>query len=93
MKDTVGALSIYDEMPDYPNLTHAQAKAHPAPHGNGVTLDGMTEFFPGINCIECAKFVGRDGVMEITYFEMSNEIASIEGTCGRCLIPTTGHES
>jgi hypothetical protein len=45
-------------------------------HGSGV---------PGINCLDCGRFVGRDGHIFIEYFEMSGEGASVEGRCRRCL--------
>lgn len=50
----------------------------------GFMADGMSPFVPGINCWTCGRFVGRDGWIEITHFEMSNEVASVEGQCGRC---------
>lgn len=42
-------------------------------------------FIPGVNCCECGRFVGRDGEIHVETFEMSNEIASLDGTCRRCL--------
>lgn len=42
-------------------------------------------FIPGVNCWTCGRFVGRDGSIEITHFEMSNTIASVEGECAQCL--------
>ena len=51
---------------------------------SGVCEDDRP-FVPGINCMECGRFVGRDGAIEITHFEMSSEVASVEGTCGRCI--------
>lgn len=36
-----------------------------------------------VNCLTCGRFVPRDD-WEITHFEMSMEIASIEGQCTRC---------
>ena len=42
-------------------------------------------YLPGVNCCECGRFVGRDGCIEIETFEMSNTIASVDGTCARCL--------
>jgi hypothetical protein len=51
----------------------------------GLMDDGMTAYVPGINCILCGRFVGRDGSIEIDYREMSSEVSSIEGECGACL--------
>lgn len=51
----------------------------------GYTDDGLSEFWPGVNCIECGCFVGRDGQISIEHFEMSMEVASVDGTCARCL--------
>lgn len=51
----------------------------------GLMDDEMTPFIPGINCYECGRFVGRDGHIGVGYFEMSNEVAYVEGECGRCL--------
>lgn len=51
---------------------------------SGFCADG-TDFVPGINCLECGRFVGRDGSIEIECFEMSFTVASVEGTCARCL--------
>jgi hypothetical protein len=42
-------------------------------------------YVPGVNCMECGLFVGRDGSIEVDHFEMSSEIASVEGTCAQCL--------
>lgn len=50
----------------------------------GLMDDGMTVYVPGVNCLNCGKFVGRDGWISIEYFEMSNEVASIEGECATC---------
>lgn len=43
------------------------------------------EFIPGVNCVDCGRFVGTDGSTMATCFEMSNEIAYVEGVCARCL--------
>lgn len=51
---------------------------------NGEDLNGRP-YVAGIPCCECGKFVGRDGVIHIETFEMSNVVASVDGTCGRCL--------
>ena len=51
----------------------------------GLMNDGMTPFVPGVNCLDCGRFVGRDGSIEIGHFEMSNEVAYVEGWCARCL--------
>lgn len=51
---------------------------------SGVCDDGNA-YVPGVSCLRCGKFVGRDGYIGIEHFEMSNEIASVEGECARCL--------
>lgn len=51
----------------------------------GTCDDGMTPYVPGIPCGECGRFVGRDGYIGINHFEMSSEVASVEGECARCL--------
>jgi hypothetical protein len=38
-----------------------------------------------VNCIHCGRFIGRDGAIYIETWEMSSEIASMDGECGRCL--------
>jgi hypothetical protein len=53
--------------------------------GAGLMHDGMTPYVPGTNCLDCGRFVGRDGYIGIGHFEMSNEIAWVEGQCARCL--------
>jgi hypothetical protein len=52
---------------------------------SGICDDGISAFVPGVNCLDCGRFVGRDGYIGIEYFEMSNEVASVEGQCRRCL--------
>lgn len=52
---------------------------------SGLCDDGMTPFVPGINCIDCGRFVGRDGYIGIEHFEMSSVVASVEGQCRRCI--------
>lgn len=52
---------------------------------SGLMDDEERPFVPGINCLTCGRFVGRDGWIGIDYFEMSSEIASVEGECRRCL--------
>lgn len=47
--------------------------------------DGIGRFIPGVNCMDCGRFVGRDGYIGIDYYEMSSTIAGIEGQCRRCL--------
>jgi hypothetical protein len=69
----------------FPDLTPEEARTRPSESGYGVTLDGWSAYFPGIPCLECGRFVGRDGSIEIDHFEMSSEISSVEGTCRRCL--------
>jgi hypothetical protein len=74
--------------PDCPyraDLTPEQARETPSESGYGVTLDGWTAYWPGVQCMECCRFVGRDGRFEIDRFEMSSAIASVEATCGRCM--------
>jgi hypothetical protein len=43
------------------------------------------EWVPCVNCIHCGKFVGRDGYIHIEHFEMSSEVASVDGECRECL--------
>ena len=45
--------------------------------------NGYSPYWPGIPCCSCGKFVGRDGHIEVEYFEMSDEIASV----GQRLLP------
>lgn len=52
--------------------------------GYGLMDDEMTPYMPGINCLECGRFVGRDGHISVTHFEMSSEIAYVEGECASC---------
>jgi hypothetical protein len=54
-------------------------------HASGVTDDGFMPYFPGVNCIHCGRFIGRDGAIYIETWEMSDVIASMDGECGRCL--------
>jgi hypothetical protein len=61
------------------------AKTYPSESGHGWCLNMMQPWFPRITCCKCGKFVGRDGVIEVEHFEMSSEIASVDGTCARCL--------
>lgn len=51
----------------------------------GLMDDEMTPYIPGVNCIECGRFVGRDGSIEVEHFEMSSEVASVAGECVTCL--------
>lgn len=51
----------------------------------GVMDDGMTVYTPGVNCIHCGRFVGRDGSLSYEHFEMSSRIASLDGECRRCI--------
>ncbi len=57
----------------------------PSISGFGWTNDGMYPFFPAMPCYTCGKFVGRDGWFGVETFEMSNEIASADGQCAKCL--------
>jgi hypothetical protein len=50
----------------------------------GYCDDHETEYVPGVNCLDCGKFVGRDGHIEIATFESSSVVAYVEGTCGKC---------
>lgn len=68
-----------------PDLTLEQARSTPSESGHGWTLDGMQPFFPAVPCLHCGRFVGRDGHFNIEHFEMSTEIASLDGECRRCL--------
>jgi hypothetical protein len=47
--------------------------------------NGITVFTPGVNCITCGRFIGRDGALYYEYFEMSDELAGLDGYCGRCI--------
>lgn len=66
------------------SATYPQA-THPSSSGYGWTNDGWSPFWPGVNCIKCGRFVGRDGSISVEHFEMSFEVASVEGECARCL--------
>jgi hypothetical protein len=57
----------------------------PSESGYGWCDDGWTPFWPRTPCLECGRFVGRNGHFSVEHFEMSSEIASVEATCGRCL--------
>lgn len=52
---------------------------------SGLMDDEMYPFVSGVNCLTCGRFVGRDGHIGIGYFEMSSEVAYVEGECRRCL--------
>lgn len=54
--------------------------AHP-----DLMSDGMTKYISGVNCIDCGRFVGRDGSISVEHFEMSSEISSVDGQCRRCI--------
>lgn len=51
---------------------------------SGYTDRGLP-FVSGINCSDCGRFVGRDGSIVVEHFEMSSTVASVEGTCAKCL--------
>ena len=51
----------------------------------GECSDGVSRYVPAVNCLRCGRYVGRDGSIEIETFEMSNEVASVSGTCARCV--------
>lgn len=50
----------------------------------GYTDDGMYPFFPGTPCLHCGRFVGRDGIFNVEYFEMSNQLASMDAEHREC---------
>jgi hypothetical protein len=58
----------------------------------GLCDDGETPYVPGVNCMGCGKFVGRDGRIEIAHREMSGAVASVEGTCGACMMKASAAE-
>lgn len=66
-------------------LTPEQAKNEDSASGHGLMLSGLSPYFPGISCVKCGKFVGRDGHMDVEYWENSFEVASVDGTCLKCL--------
>jgi hypothetical protein len=39
----------------------------------------------GVQCVNCHRRVGRDGVVNVETFEMSNVVAGCDGICGPCL--------
>jgi hypothetical protein len=47
--------------------------------------DSFMPYVPGVNCNACGRFVGRDGHIGVETFEMSSVVASVDGTCARCL--------
>ena len=51
----------------------------------GTCSDGISWYVPGVNCMTCGRFVGRDGDISIGTFEMSETVAWVEGECRRCL--------
>jgi hypothetical protein len=52
---------------------------------NGLMDDELHAYVPGINCLDCGRFVGRDGYIGIEHYEMSSQVASVEGQCRRCI--------
>lgn len=56
-----------------------------SPSGYGWTTDELSPFFPGTPCVHCGKFVGRDGIFNVEYWEMTNEIASMDAEHHECL--------
>lgn len=54
------------------------ARETPSESGYGWTLDLMTPFFPGVPCVHCGRFVGRNGIFNLEHFEMSDELASLD---------------
>lgn len=55
--------------------------------------DDDRPFVPGLNCLDCGRFVGRDGYVGIETFEMSGEVASVEGMCARCVRREAEHDA
>jgi hypothetical protein len=66
-------------------MTLEQARSTPSESGMGWCLNGYTPYLSGVPCWSCGKFVGRDGYIGVEHFEMSMEIASVEGQCVRCI--------
>ena len=66
-------------------MTWHEAHSTPGEFGAGMMLDGWGSYCPSVNCIECGRFVGRDGHIEVEHFEMSSKVASVEGQCRRCI--------
>ncbi len=52
--------------------------------GYGWTHDGMYPFWPGVPCLHCGRFVGRDGIFNYETWEMSNEVASLDAEHREC---------
>jgi hypothetical protein len=61
----------------FPPMTVEEAKATASESGHGCAIDG-SPFFPGMQCVHCHRFVGRDGHFAVDHFEMSSTIASVE---------------
>lgn len=76
-------MSEYDHLLTIPDLTLEQARDAWSESGFGLALDG-SPFFPGTQCVDCFRFVGRDGHFSVEHFEMSSEIASVEAYCKHC---------
>jgi hypothetical protein len=69
--------------PVFPDMTIEEAKAATSESGYGCATDGSA-FFPGTQCFECHRFVGRDGHFSVDHFEMSSTIASVEAWHREC---------
>ncbi len=63
----------------------AEAVSRERDLARGLMDDEMSAYVPGVNCLDCGRFVGRDGYIGIDHFEMSSEVASVEGQCRRCI--------
>lgn len=76
--------------PPWPGRTLAQIYADApvprtgGPSGYGYTNDGEYPFFPGVPCLHCGRFVGRDGIFNVEFFEMSNTLASMDAEHHAC---------
>lgn len=83
-----GMLSMFEDaqysLPER-DLTREEAAAIRTVHGHGMMLDGINDYLPGINCITCGRFVGRDGYIHIAHYEMSSQVASVDGECRACI--------
>jgi hypothetical protein len=74
-----------EDRPATPAEVRHYHRTQPSESGHGFTDDGWSPFFPSTPCCECGRFVGRDGSFEVEHLEMSTVIASVDGTCARCL--------
>lgn len=60
------------------------ARTTPSESGYGWCPDLMTPFFPGMPCVHCGKFVGRNGHFNVEHYEMSDTIASLDAEHHDC---------